>query len=164
LEQLRLRPETLEAIALRERHAAAEAELVRVRELGADVLIDYRDQDAAAVALSETGGRGVDAAFDIQGSPLVSRCLPAVRPFGRVACILEPQGDLSPLYQKNITLHGTFLTREGARLDEMRPLFERGQARVVIDQVLPLERVGEAHARLDTGHGRGKVVLRVAEE
>jgi DNA processing protein len=39
LEQLRLRPETLEAIALRERHAAAEEELVRVRELGADVLI-----------------------------------------------------------------------------------------------------------------------------
>jgi DNA processing protein len=39
LEQLRLRPETLEAIALRERHAAADEELVRVRELGADVLI-----------------------------------------------------------------------------------------------------------------------------
>src|SRR5256714_11631175 len=39
LEQLRLRPETLEAIALRERHAAAEQELTRVRELGADVLV-----------------------------------------------------------------------------------------------------------------------------
>jgi len=39
LEQLRLRPETLEAIALRERHEAAARELERVRELGADVLI-----------------------------------------------------------------------------------------------------------------------------
>jgi DNA processing protein len=39
LAQMRLRPETLEAIALRERHAAAEQELERVRELGADVLI-----------------------------------------------------------------------------------------------------------------------------
>ncbi len=132
-----------------------------LRELGADVLIDYRNQDVAAVALSETGGRGADVAFDIQGSPLVSRCLPAVRPFGRVGCILAPEGDLSPLYQKNITLHGIFLTREGARLEEMRPLFERGQARVIIDQVLPLERVSDAHTRLDTGHGRGKVVLRV---
>jgi NADPH2:quinone reductase len=132
-----------------------------LRDLGADVLIDYRGQDAAAVALAETGGRGVDAAFDIQGSSLVSRCLPAVRPFGRVACILAPEGDLSLLYQKNIALHGIFLTREGARLEEMRPLFERGQARAIIDQVLRLERVAEAHARLDTGHGRGKVVLRV---
>lgn len=39
LAQLRLRPETLESIALRDRHAAADAELVRVRELGADVLV-----------------------------------------------------------------------------------------------------------------------------
>lgn len=132
-----------------------------LRDLGADILIDYRNQDAAAVALAETGGRGVDVAFDIQGPPLVSRCLPAVRPFGRVGCILEPEGDLSPLYQKNITLHGIFLTREGARLEEMRPLFERGQSRPVIDQILPLERISEAHRRLDTGHGRGKVVLRV---
>jgi NADPH:quinone reductase len=132
-----------------------------LRDLGANVLIDYRAQDVATVVLSETGGRGVDAAFDIQGSPLVSRCLPAVRPFGRFACILEPEGDLSLLYQKNIALHGIFLTREGARLEEMRPLFERGQARAIIDQVLRLEQVGEAHMRLDTGHGRGKVVLRV---
>jgi NADPH2:quinone reductase len=133
-----------------------------LRELGADVLIDYRTQDAAEIALSETEGRGVDAAFDIQGDPLVARCLPAVRLFGRIACILGPQGDLALLYQKNIALHGIYLTREAARLEEMRPLFERGQARVVIDQVLPLERVAEAHARLDTGHGRGKIVLRVA--
>jgi len=103
----------------------------------------------------------VDAAVDIQGDRLVARCLPAVRPFGRVACVLAPQGGLDLLYQKNIALHGVFLTREGARLEEMRPLFERGQARAVVDQVLPLERVSEAHTRLDTGHGRGKVVLRV---
>jgi NADPH:quinone reductase len=132
-----------------------------LRELGADIAIDYRGQDAVEVALADTGGRGVDAAFDIQGDRLVARCLPAVRPFGRVACVLAPQGGLDLLYQKNIALHGVFLTREGARLEEMRPLFERGQARAVIDQVLRLEQVGEAHARLDTGHGRGKVVLRV---
>jgi len=130
-------------------------------ELGADIAIDYRGQDAVEVALADTGGRGVDAAFDIQGDRLVARCLPAVRPFGRVACVLAPQGGLDLIYQKNIALHGVFLTREGARLEEMRPLFERGQARAIIDQVLPLDRVGEAHARLDTGHGRGKVVLRV---
>src|SRR5687768_17151023 len=71
-------------------------------------------------------------------------CLPAVRPFGRVACVLPPQGDLSPLYQKKITLHGTFLTRERQRLEEMWPLFERKQVRAVIDTVLPLQEVGKA--------------------
>ena len=67
--------------------------------------IDYRKDDAAEITLRETYGYGADAAFDIEGIDIVARCLPAVRPFGRVACVLPPQGDLSPLYQKYITLH-----------------------------------------------------------
>ena len=130
-------------------------------ELGADVAVDYKEQDAAEAALEETDGKGVDAAFDISGENRVSRCLPAVRPFGRVAYILPPEGDLSLSYQKNITLHGVFLTRERARLEEMRPLFERGLAKPIVDQVLPLEEVSEAHKRLETEHGRGKVVLAI---
>ncbi len=133
-----------------------------LRELGADTAIDYKEQNVAEVVLAETDGRGADAAFDIEGDKLVSRCLPAIRPFGRVACILPPQGDLALLYQKNISLYGVFLTREGRRLEEMRPLFERHQARPLVDSVLPLEEVSTAHKRLDSGHGRGKVVLQVA--
>lgn len=78
--------------------------------------------------------------------------------------ILAPQGDLSLLYQKNVTFHGIFLTRERRRLDEMRPLFERGQAHPLIDTVLSLEEGRKAHERLDSHHGRGKIVLRVARE
>ncbi|WP_376706503.1 zinc-binding dehydrogenase [Actinophytocola algeriensis] len=51
------------------------------------------------------------------------------------------------------------LTRERRRLDEMRPVFERGQVRPVISEVLPLEEVRRAHERLDSGHGTGKTVL-----
>jgi NADPH2:quinone reductase len=132
-----------------------------LKELGADVAVDYKKEDAADIALEETGGKGVDAAFDISGQNRVARCLPGVRPFGRVAYILPPEGDLSPSYQKNITLHGVFLTRERARLDEMRPLFERGVVKPILDQVLPLEKVVDAHRRLETEHGRGKIVLTV---
>ena len=133
-----------------------------LRELGADVVIDYRKENPTEVALDQTRGQGVDAVFDIEGPDLVARSLPAVRPGGRVACVLAPQGDLSLLYPKNITLHGVFLTRERARLEQMRPLFERGQVKPLMDTVLPLEQVASAHERLDSGHGRGKVVLRVA--
>jgi NADPH:quinone reductase len=56
------------------------------------------------------------------------------------------------------------LTRERKRLKEMTRLIERGQIRPLVDQVLPLNEVGKAHERLDSAHGRGKVVLRVAEE
>lgn len=132
-----------------------------LRDLGADVSIDYTAADASRVALEETGGHGVDAAFDIEGEDRVSRCLPGIRPFGRIACILPPQGDLASLSRGNITLHGIFITRERARLDEMTPVFERGLARPLIDEVLPLAEVGRAHRRIDTHHGKGKIVLTV---
>ena len=134
-----------------------------LEELGADVAIDYRDRDAAEVVLEQTGGVGVDAVFDAVGGATVVDSIPATKPFGRLATILGAQGDLAPLYQKNQTLHGVFLTRERARLEELGVLIERGQVSSLIDEVLPLEEVGKAHERLDSGHGRGKIVLRVGE-
>jgi NADPH2:quinone reductase len=142
---------------------ASAGNLQTLRALGADLAIDYGADDLAGTVLAATEGRGADAAFDIEGTERVARCLPLLRPGGRVACILPPQGDLALLYQKNIALHGVFLTRERRRLEEMRPLFERGQARPIIDQVLPLEEVRSAHERLDSGHGRGKIVLEIGE-
>jgi NADPH2:quinone reductase len=131
-----------------------------LKELGADIVIDYRDQNAAGRILGETGDAGVDASFDTAGGNIEMSTL-VTRPFGRIATILPPTGDLSALYTKNQTLFGTFLTRESARLREMSHLFERGQAKVIVDTVLPLEEVATAHERLDSGHGRGKVILTV---
>ena len=131
--------------------------------LGADVAIDYTRRDAAEVALDDTGGAGVDAVLDTVGGETVVNSIPATRPFGRLATILGAQGDLTPLYQKNQTLNGVFLLRERARLEELARLIERGQVRPLVDQALDLSEVGKAHERLDSSHGRGKIVLRVAK-
>jgi NADPH:quinone reductase len=127
--------------------------------LGAARAIDYRKESPAEVALAETGGRGVDAVFDTVGMNVIPS-FRAVRPFGRVATILGFQGDLTLAYARNLTIHGVFLTRERKRLEEMTPLFERKQARPIVEEVLPLADVGKAHERLESGHGRGKIVLR----
>jgi NADPH2:quinone reductase len=135
-----------------------------LEELDADVAIDYQGQDATEVALEKTDGVGVDAVFDAVGGETIVESIPATKPFGRLATILGAQGDLTALYQKNQTLYGVFLTRERARLEELGALIDRGQVRPLVAEVLPLEEVGKAHERLDSGHGRGKVVLRVVEE
>lgn len=141
---------------------AGPANQATLKELGADVAIDYTREDPAEVALRETGGRGVDAVFDTVGGETLARSLRAVRPFGRLASILGIRGDLTLAYRNNLAIHGIFLTRERRRLEEMTPLLERRQVRPLIDQVLPLDQVRRAHERLDSGHGRGKVVLQVA--
>ncbi len=134
-----------------------------LKQLGADVAIDYQGENVTEVALGETGGTGVDAVFDTVGGELIAQSLPATCPFGRLATILGPQGDLTLLYTKNQTLYGVFLTRERRRLEKMTAPLECGQVRPLVDAVLPLEEVEVAHRRLDSGHGRGKIVLRVAE-
>jgi NADPH:quinone reductase len=68
-----------------------------------------------------------------------------------------------PLYQKNQVLYGVLTSRERARLDEMTRLIERGQIKPLVDQTLDLSEVSRAHERLESGHGRGMIVLRIAE-
>jgi len=131
--------------------------------LGADVAIDYTSEDPIEISLDDTGGSGVDAVFDTAGGDLVARSIPVTRLFGRLASPISLQGDLTPAYQRNQTIHGIYLTRERERLDDMARLIERGQMRPLVDQVLPLNEVARAYERLDSGHGRGKVALRVAE-
>lgn len=135
-----------------------------LNDLGADVVVDYHDNDEVIqTVLDETDGKGADAVFDVQGEEVISRCLPAVKPFGRMSCILAPKGDLGALNYKNITLYGVFLTRESERLKEMAPLFSRSQVHSVIEETLPLKDVSKAHKRLDSQHGKGKVILRISD-
>jgi NADPH:quinone reductase len=133
-----------------------------LRKLGADEVIDYHETDAADFVLKFTHGLGVDAAFDIQGDNIGSRCLPGIRSFGRIAVILPPSGDFSLLTLKNITMYGIYEYRDSKRLDEMRPVFENRLAYPVIENVLPLEEVSKAHERLEKHHGWGKIVLSVS--
>lgn len=133
-----------------------------LRQLGADVCLDYTSDDVAGAAGAENGGEGVDTVFDTTGAQIEASAQ-YTRPFGRIATILPPQGDLTQVYLKNQTLHGVFLTRERRRLVELSRVIERGQVKPLVDEVLDLSEVGKAHERLESGHGRGKVVLRVAD-
>jgi NADPH2:quinone reductase len=135
----------------------------RLLELGVDVALNYESDDIVESALETTGGAGVDAVFDTVGGDVLERSQGAARAFGRLASILPVRGDFTYAYLHNQTIHGVFLTRERRRLEEMTPLFERGQVRVAIERILPLDQAAEAHRRLDSGHGWGKVVLQVAD-
>ncbi len=134
-----------------------------LRKLGADVAIDYRSQDPYEIARRENHGFGVDAVFDTVGGDIIQKSLPATRRFGRLAGILGAKGDLTYAYRRNQTYFGVMLTRERKRLDSLKAIIEQGRVKPLIDNVLTLAEVGDAHRRLDSGHGRGKWVLAVEE-
>ncbi|ADU51199.1 Alcohol dehydrogenase zinc-binding domain protein [Thermaerobacter marianensis DSM 12885] len=144
-------------------YATARAENAEfVKSLGADRVIDYRTQDFVEIIRQETGGRGVDLVLDTVGGDVLTRSFEVTRPHGRVVTILGGgQVNLSIAYPKNLTIHGLFLERARYKLDALRTLIEGGRLRPALDGILPLNQVAEAHARLEEGGVRGKIVLRV---
>ncbi len=92
----------------------------------------------------------------------MQKSLRVTRPCGRLAGILGARGDLTTAYRRNQTYYGVMLTRERQRLVSLKAVIEQGKIRPLVDRSLPLDGVAEAHRRLDTGHGRGKIVLNVA--
>jgi len=133
-----------------------------VRSLGAEEVVDYTAEDFARAAVRFTGGKGLDAAFDTVGGDLLARTAAAMRPYGRMVGCVSCTGDLSGAVGKNLTVHFEFLDRDRAKLAALATLAARGQVKPVVDSVLPLAQVADAHRRVERGGVRGKVVLEVA--
>lgn len=135
-----------------------------VRSLGADVVVDHTREDFADATLRETGGRGVDVALDTVGGDALARSIKCTRPRGRLVSIASTSGDLGGAYMKNLDVLFVFLERSGDKIRALQALAERGQIKPVIDSVLPLEDVAKAHAKIEGGGMRGKLVLRVSDD
>jgi len=140
---------------------AYDAELVH--SLGADVVIDYREDRFAEIVGRETGGDGVDVVFDAAGGNL-AESVAVTKHGGQLVTVTGVRGDLNPAMRRNLRLHFVHLEDARHKLDALRALFERGQLRSVVGASYPLEQVAEAHRLLERGGSAvsGKIVIRVA--
>jgi NADPH:quinone reductase len=132
-----------------------------VKGLGADRVIDYRSEDYIEVIQKETGGEGVDLVLDTIGGDTVEKSPEALRMGGRLVSIVDipqPQ-NLLAAWSKNITMHFLFTVMYREKLDKIRDLVERGLIRPVIDSVVPLSEVAQAHCKIEEGGVRGKIIL-----
>jgi len=149
--------------------ASSNDKLERLRALGLDHGINYREVDFADVARELTGGRGVDLVVDSVGSTL-SGSLRSLAYRGRCTLVgqagRDPQPiDASMLMMGNQTLTGVFfgaeITSDRVRAMVARHLDDVAAKRleVVIDRVLPLARAAEAHRHVESRQAFGRVVL-----
>ena len=146
-------------------------------ELGADAAFNHRQDDFSAATLDATDGHGVDVVLDCIGASYLDRHLDVLAPYGQLVVIrlARPYGDapvdLARLMRKRITLTGSTLRArpvdEKGRILEafvrrFGPELVTGAIRPIIDRVLPLEEVAEAHRLLAAGEIFGKLVLEMA--
>lgn len=128
-----------------------------VRSLGADEVIDHTSDDYVSAVAELTHGQGVNVVFDTIGSDTLTRSALILADAGRVVSIVDiaqPQ-NLIEAWGKNAAYHFVFTRQNRGKLDALTSLIERRLIKPVIGAVLPLARVGEAHALLEGGSSRG---------
>ncbi|NGO73204.1 NAD(P)H-quinone oxidoreductase [Streptomyces boncukensis] len=164
--------------------AGSQEKLDRCAELGADILVNYREEDFVDALRSATDGHGADVILDIVGAKYLERNIDALATNGRLAVIglqggVKGELNLGKLLAKRGAVTATSLRARpqaekasivAAVREHVWPLLATGQGRrgeepgeprvrAVVDRTLPLRDAAEAHRTLEASGHVGKVLL-----
>jgi putative PIG3 family NAD(P)H quinone oxidoreductase len=156
--------------------AGSAEKLAQCAELGAEVAIDYKQQDFVAEVKTATEGHGADVILDNMGASYLMRNVDALATEGRLLVIGLMGGttgeiDLNQLMTKRGALISTRLRPRpvpekaaicAAVVEHVWPLVADGKIRPVVNTSLPLAEAGRAHALMMSGEASGKILLTVA--
>lgn len=142
------------------------------REMGADEIIRYTEQDFEAEVKRLTAGQGVSVVFDSVGRDTFPKSLNCLRPRGYLVLFGQSSGAVEPIAPQVLNQKGSlFLTRPALahytldrqeilrRADEIFAWMADGRLTVRIDKTFPLEEAAEAHRYIESRQSRGKVLL-----
>ncbi|MEU0498165.1 NAD(P)H-quinone oxidoreductase [Mycobacterium sp. NPDC006124] len=150
------------------------------RALGADITVNYRDEDFVERIKAETDGVGADVILDLLGASYLDRNIDAVAPDGRIIVIgfqggLKAELNFGKLMAKRAGVISTALRSrpvEGPSgksaivasvVENVWPMVADGRVRPIIGAEIPVQRAADAHQLLESGDAHGKVLLRVRD-
>jgi len=153
--------------------AGSPNKLEACRKLGAEILVNYREQDFVEVVRAATDGHGADVVLDNMGAKYLGRNMEVLATNGRLLIIGLQGGrkaelDISALMRKrgaviSNTLRGRPPEEKAAIVAAVRehvwPLVEGGAVRAVVDRTFPMSEVAEAHRLVEASTHIGKVLL-----
>ncbi|WP_407838184.1 NAD(P)H-quinone oxidoreductase [Streptomyces sp. DSM 116496] len=153
--------------------AGGKEKLARCAELGADILIDYREQDFVEEIRAATDGAGADVILDIMGAKYLTRNVDALAVNGRLAIIglqggVKAELNLAALLAKRAAITATTLRARpleekaaivAAVREHVWPLITAGRVHPVVHATYPMSEAPEAHRVLETSAHVGKLLL-----
>jgi NADPH:quinone reductase len=154
--------------------SSSDEKLSRVKPLGLQHPINYKQHDYEEVLKNLTHGEGVDAVFEMLGGEHTAKSLRCLRDFGRViqygtATGKQPQLDLRAMYAKSAAVQGLWLTYLSQKPEIMNPAWQQLSAWIEqkkltpqIGHVFSLAEAKEAYKLLESGKNYGKLVLQIA--
>jgi len=143
------------------------------RTLGAEVAIDYHEEDFVEVVKEHTGGAGANVILDNMGAVYLERNVTALATEGRLVVIGLQGGtrgelDLNALMRKRCAILATTLRARPAAektaicasvVEHVWPLVAEGKVREIVDTTIPLDDVRRAHELMESGRHTGKILL-----
>jgi NADPH:quinone reductase-like Zn-dependent oxidoreductase len=143
------------------------------RSLGADITIDYREQDFVEVVREATGGHGADVVLDNMGAKYLARNVDVLALEGRLVVIGMQGGskaelDINALLRKRGAVIATSLRSrpvEGKSaicagvVEHVWPLVADGSVRPIVHTAMPLDQAVAAHELMESGAHTGKILL-----
>jgi NADPH2:quinone reductase len=145
--------------------ASTEDKLTLCRELGADVLINYAEENFVKRVARETGKRGVDVVVDYIGKETWVDSLKSLVGGGRLVTCgattgYDPQTDLRHVFYRQLEVIGSTM---GGYNDLMTPLklIIEGRMRTVVGATFDLEDTADAHRMMEERRALGKIVIRI---
>jgi len=156
--------------------AGSAAKLKLCSELGADITINYHDEDFVARVREATDGAGADVILDIMGAAYLDRNIDALAPDGQLIIIgmqggVKGELNIGKLLSKRARVIGTTLrgrpttgpSGKSAVVEAVTasvwPMIASGRVRPIIGAHLPIQQAAEAHRLLSSGQVTGKIVL-----
>ena len=153
--------------------AGSDTKLERCSELGADIVINYREENFVDV-LKSIGGANV--ILDNMGAKYLDRNISALAPDGRIVVIgmqggVRAELNLGKLLSKRGAVHATSLRGRPAQqkaeicadvVANVWPMFGNGSVVPIVDEVMPITDAAKAHERMEASDHIGKIILSVS--
>jgi NADPH2:quinone reductase len=142
-------------------------------KLGADVIVNYAEEDFVQRVAQETSGQGCPVVFDTVGGQTFDRSLDCVAINGRLITVVgTPSAEIpQKLFRKNATLYFEFMGAptvygvrpegQGEILRSVAKLVDERKLKPHISRAITLEELPEGHRLQESGHVTGKIVVRV---
>jgi NADPH:quinone reductase-like Zn-dependent oxidoreductase len=143
--------------------ASSEEKLVKAKELGADEVVNYSQEDWPKEVKRLTNRRGVDVVFEHTGTATWAGSVASLKTGGRLVTCgatsgFAAQTDLRQVFYRHLTILGSFMGSKSELLEAMK-FIESGKILAVVDQTLPLREAKKAHELMKDRLQFGKLVL-----
>ncbi len=147
------------------------------RDLGAELAINYRENDYVEAIRNATNGQGVDLILDMVGGTYINRNIDAMAMDGRLVFISfldgpKAEANFAQVMMKRLTITGSTLRPQSVQAkaviaaalrEKVWPLIEAGRIAPVMDRVFALEQAADAHRRIEDAAHAGKIVLEISK-